>query len=67
MLRLIHLVFAPSFGCLKWGEQGQEMVVEVVGSCTHAHTERCRKEETRKKEGRAVTTQNSPAHPDQAT
>lgn len=41
--------------------------MEVVGSCTHAHTERCREEETQKREGRAVTTQNSPAHPDQAT
>jgi len=66
MLRLIHLVFAPSFGCLKCGEEGQEKVVDVVGGCTHAHTDRYRKEETRKKEARAVTTQNSPARPDQA-
>lgn len=63
MLRLIHFVFAPSFGCLKWGEQGQEMMVGV-GSCTQVHREMWGKGD--KEEGRAVTAQNSPAHPDEA-
>lgn len=59
MLGLIHLVFAPSFGNLKWGEWTQVVKV-VVGS----HSE---VQERGDKKGRTVTTQNSSAHPKDAS